>query len=193
MNNRYQRRHPADPWLTPEAIRFIAAYLQETDCALEVGSGRSTAWIGSRVRSLTSIESNQSWFERVGHMLDEAGLRERVDLVYAVDASSHLQTIGVLPDRSLDFCLIDGKHRGATAVAALPKMKPGGLLVVDDVHRYLPDDHTRSPCARRTRDGVGDAHWEEFVAATRGWRSWRTSSGITDDGLWLCPADRADR
>jgi len=39
---------------------------------------------------------------------------------------------------SLDFILVDGHYRQACVLAGLPKLRPGGLLVIDDTD-WLPD------------------------------------------------------
>ena len=54
----YERRHPDLPWLTREAVDFLASWLQPSDHGLEWGSGRSTVWLAQRVSRLVSIEHN---------------------------------------------------------------------------------------------------------------------------------------
>jgi hypothetical protein len=38
------------PWLTPGAIRWLAANLKPTDCVLELGSGGSTVFFATRCK-----------------------------------------------------------------------------------------------------------------------------------------------
>lgn len=70
----YQRTHPADPWLTPEAIGLLATLLHPTDRGAEFGSGRSTLWFAARVAALTSVETNTRWHEKVTNQLKERGV-----------------------------------------------------------------------------------------------------------------------
>lgn len=182
---RYRRSNPDEPWLTPTAVRFLDQFLHASDQGLEVGSGRSTAWLAARLTHLVSIESNPDWYHRVKTLLEERALSAKVQLVHANDLDSHLEAIRAIQDDSLDFCLIDGKYRGATATAALSKLRLGGVLVVDDVHRYLPSDTTRSPHARRVSDGPDGEDWENFMNCTRTWREFRTSNGVKDTAFWI--------
>ncbi|HXT93278.1 MAG TPA: hypothetical protein VN714_28940 [Trebonia sp.] len=69
----YQRAHPADPWLTPEAIGLLGTLLHPTDRGAEFGSGRSTLWFAGRVAALTSVETNARWHESVTLQLKERG------------------------------------------------------------------------------------------------------------------------
>jgi len=59
-----------------------------------------------------------------------------------------------LPESSLDFILIDGKKRDSCALAALPRIKPGGIIIVDDVHRYIARTKpSHAPFARDMPNG----------------------------------------
>src|SRR5271166_3894544 len=57
--------HPNWPWLTPQAVRYLDAWLKPTHHAFEWGAGRSTLWIAERVRSITSVEHDPAWYVRV--------------------------------------------------------------------------------------------------------------------------------
>jgi predicted O-methyltransferase YrrM len=50
----------------------------------------------------------------------------------------YINAITSIEDNSLDFVLVDGKQRAQCALASLMKLRPGGILIVDDVHRYFP-------------------------------------------------------
>ena len=50
----------------------------------------------------------------------------------------------------IDFALIDGIYRDHVTLFLLPKIRLGGVLVIDNVNRYLP----RGPCLRFA-SGVG--------------------------------------
>jgi hypothetical protein len=76
----YQRAHPTDPWLTPEAIGLLATLLHPTDRGAEFGSGRSTLWFAARVAELTSVETNARWHEAVTRQLKERSV-DNVDCI----------------------------------------------------------------------------------------------------------------
>ena len=41
-------------------------------------------------------------------------------------------------NKSLDFILIDGKIRDFSTLESIPKIKSGGMLIIDNFQRYLP-------------------------------------------------------
>jgi predicted O-methyltransferase YrrM len=147
----YERAHPDDPWLTPRAIRLLESLLRPVDRGLEFGSGRSTVWFAGRVAELTSVEHDQRWYESVSATLRQRGLGN-VDYILTPqdrptelgDRSAYARVALAFADESLDFALVDGAYRDHTAKFVLPKIKPGGLLIIDNVNWYLPS-RSRAP------------------------------------------------
>jgi hypothetical protein len=153
----YERRNPDHPWLAPKAITWLEQHLRPDMRGFEWGSGRSTLWFAKRLQSITSIESDAAWFEQVRRMV--AGL-SKVDLrlvplehadaeTYALDypvLPANAAAIQAVPDESLDFVVVDGWYRPVSARAALPKLKPGGILLIDNTnwkdkpHVHVPKD-----------------------------------------------------
>jgi predicted O-methyltransferase YrrM len=139
----YNARHPGAPWLSPEAIEFLNANLSHDMRGLEWGSGRSTLWLGHRVAQLTSVEHNPEWHERVTAMLAEAAANN-VELILVPIPSEqterdaqywenpYVAVADRFPDAGLDLVLVDGAYRQTCVAVGLAKVKPGGLLVVDN-------------------------------------------------------------
>ena len=155
----YEKRHPDHPWLAPDAIVWLEQHLCPDMRGFEWGSGRSTLWFAKRLASLTSIESYAAWFQQVSRRVGESGLTN-VDLrhiplehpdaqTYAFDYSplpANPSAILGFPDASLDFVVVDGWYRPVCARAALSKLKPGGILLIDNTnwddppHVHVPKD-----------------------------------------------------
>jgi predicted O-methyltransferase YrrM len=140
----YQRAHPADPWLTPAAIGLLGTLLRPTDRGAEFGSGRSTLWFAARVAELTSVETNTRWHEAVTSQLKERGV-SNVDYILVPEDQPaengdgpYARTALNFPDASLDFALVDSYYRDHTAKFIMPKIKPGGLLIIDNINWHLP-------------------------------------------------------
>src|ERR1700689_5131112 len=74
----YDRKTPDEPCLNPTANRILETLLVPTDGGLEWGSGKSTAWIASRIRHLTSMEHDPGWYDTVRRRLRESSV-ENVD------------------------------------------------------------------------------------------------------------------
>lgn len=182
----HQRLRPEDPWLTREAICLLERLLRPSDTALEFGAGRSTRWLAKRVAQLTSVEHDADWLGRVQDWLTADGLdnvqllqRPVADQERDGGSASYVRLVDTVDDQSLDVVLVDGRYRNHCAVASVPKLKSGGLAVIDNVNLYLPSE-SRAPNSRKHADGPADAVWQEFVALSRNWRSVWTSNGVWD-------------
>lgn len=188
----YQRRHPDHPWLTAQAVAILDTWLKPADEGLEWGSGRSTVWFARRVGRLTSVEHHPEWHERVGRLLAFEGVADKVDYRLLPDGASeqptsaYVRTAQDIPDGSLDFALVDGVARASCAEAVLPKIRPGGLLVIDNANWFLPPaGPSRSPRSRHNA-AVGPL-WQEVGRQLAAWRCIWTSDGVTDTALWMKP------
>lgn len=179
-----QKRNPDHPWLTRAAIEMLGSALRLDDVALETGSGRSTLWIARHVWHLTSLESHPDWHQTVSQQVKS---QNNVRLLLIEDSEAYVQAIEEIADTSLDFALIDGPNRDACALAVLPKLKPRGLLVVDNIDRYLPST-SRSPHARQMHEGCATQKWQQFADHTESWRRFWSSNGVTDTCVWVVPA-----
>lgn len=176
----HQRRHPDDPWLTADAVHFLNAWLRPSDRCLEWGSGRSTKWLASRAANVVSIEHDKAWAERVAEQV--ASLRHvSVRLVDIDDIEGYADPQNAA---AVDLALVDGVHRDRCALTAVDRVLAGGVIVVDNVERYLPSD-SRGP------EAIGPAHqserWREFDDRTSTWHRYWTSDGVTDTAFFFKP------
>lgn len=194
---RYERQNPDAPWLTAQMIDILSGWLTRSDSGVEWGSGRSTAWLAGKVAHVTTIEDNADWADHVDAMLSEKGLSDRVSLHLApITAeerqnparSQYVRLGGELPPGSLNFALVDGDLRDHCAAVALDLLKPGGVLIIDNVERYLPREALHAaPNARRLQDGCESAIWSDVEASIKDWRKIWTSNGVTETAFWVKP------
>ena len=187
----YQRGHPDGPWLTPEAIRLLDSILRPSDIGAEFGSGRSTLWLARRCAHLTSVEHDEAWHATVSATLAVEGIshvdyqchpRDEPDA--SGDRSAYAQVAQFLGDESIDFALVDGLYRDYVTLFLLPKIRPGGMLIIDNVNRYLPSQ-TRSPASLLPPAAPATAGWEQAAAALAGWRRIWTSNGVWDTAIFV--------
>jgi predicted O-methyltransferase YrrM len=189
----YERGHRDDPWLTPAAIRLLESLLRPADRGAEFGSGRSTIWFAERVAALTSVEHDEQWYEAVSAKLKERRLAN-VDYILARPdqpvelggQSTYARTALGLPDAGLDFALVDGHYRDYSAKFILPKIKSGGILIIDNVNWYLPSK-SRAPNSRTRALGPNGKIWAEVAGELAQWRSIWTSSGVWDTAMFIRP------
>jgi predicted O-methyltransferase YrrM len=187
----YQRAHPDDPWLTPEAIRLLESMLRPSDIGIEFGSGRSTLWLARRCAHLTSIEHDDAWHAKVSDALSGASIshvnyqchpRDEPDATG--DRSAYTQVAKLLVDESIDFALVDGIYRDYVTLYLLPKLKPGGMLIIDNVNWFLPS-FSKSPASLQLSTPPATAAWEHVATALTTWRRIWTSSGVWDTAIFV--------
>lgn len=189
----YEHGHPGEPWVTPESARLLASMLRQSDQGLEFGSGRSTIWFAQRVRHLTSVEHDKRWYDTVARQIRD---RELANVEYILAprvqpddlgaTSEYARTALRFDDVSLDFVLVDGLYREHITRLVLPKIKPGGLLIIDNVNWFLPS-RSRSPSSRTLALGPDGEVWTGIAQILATWRSIWTSSGVWDTAMFVKP------
>jgi predicted O-methyltransferase YrrM len=185
----HELRNPKAPWITAQAIASLTSLLRPTDRGLEYGSGRSTIWLAQRTAHLSSIETSVAWYSNVAESINRHGLAGKVDL-HLVNADEDNSTDPgrdaylsfVDSTKPLDYVVVDAIYRGMCACKAAYALRPGGLLIVDNIERYLADVPTRSP--ERIRTQVTPV-WTEFRTRVASWRRLWTSNGVTDTAIWI--------
>jgi predicted O-methyltransferase YrrM len=137
------------------------------------------------------VEHDPVWAERVKQGLAEHKVQNvnylpiRLDVITDRKNADYVRSAERFADASLDFVLVDGRLRDECALAVLAKLRPGGLLVIDNADAYLPSKmHT--PNARSTPDGIG---WARFLELVRGWRNVWMCNGIYATAMWFKPYD----
>jgi SAM-dependent methyltransferase len=142
---RFERQHPEAPWFAPQSLPVIEGLLEPHFVAFEWGAGRSTAWLAARVAHLTSVEGDPKWAAQVARRIGQAGLVAKVDLrlvpiasryrFSADERARYTAPIARFPDRHFDLVVVVGLFRPACLGPAAAKLKPGGLLVLDNADR----------------------------------------------------------
>ncbi|MCA9092290.1 MAG: hypothetical protein KDA68_02290 [Planctomycetaceae bacterium] len=163
-------RTPLDdelPWITLGGLEYLSGILRPTDRVFEWGSGGSTLYIASRVRELVTVEHDREWFERVQLRMQEKqrsnwmGFLEEPDSVESDTSRSaevwsdylssderyqkssfenYAKRIDEYADGSFNLVSVDGRARPSCIHHAIPKVAPGGVLMLDNAERdyYAP-------------------------------------------------------
>ena len=184
----YELTHRDAPWLTRDAIALLENWLAPEFVGLEWGAGRSTLWFARRVAALITVEHAPDWFARVRRQLQEQEYGNVTLLLEGERSHGYLAAAHELDDNLLDFALVDGVRRDECAWAVLPKIRPGGFLIIDDAHRYFPTD-SRSPLALRPGGEPPTPIWGRVQHALASWECTWTSDGVRDTAFWRKPAD----
>ncbi|MCC6177228.1 MAG: class I SAM-dependent methyltransferase [Chloroflexi bacterium] len=192
------------PWLPYSAIRFLERQIGPQAVAFEYGGGGSTLWLARRVRHLTTVEHDAAWCPRLAEAL-QARQVPNVELIacparpeplpaaaslpngmtYGSESAegsfeTYVKTIDQFPDASFDLVIVDGRSRAACLVHAAPKVRPGGLLVLDDSDRprYQVAKQTLTGWLRREFWGIRPFSLERSHTTC-----WRRPSDATTIGI----------
>jgi hypothetical protein len=179
----HARLNNDDPWLTRHMVAILDSWILPSDFVLEFGSGRSTAWFGQRAGRVVSVEHTEEWFERV--VAQVAGLP--VDVRLCPDHDSYVAAAREIAHDLPDLILVDGVYRDECAMAALDLVRPGGAIIIDDAHWFIP------PRRRSTSPNqlvATNCKWEGFDFMTRDWHVIWTSDGVSDTAAFFSPISR---
>lgn len=163
-------RTPERPWIVPAAIGWLRRRIRGDWSVLELGSGRSTAWLARRAARVLSYEDNQFWHDSTRERLDEAGLDNAELRIRAIEEFPG--EVAALPDDSFDLVVIDFLEspevtRIDCLLPAREKVRPGGRLLLDDSDRpgYAEAYGLLAGWKERRFTGVKD-EWPEACEST---------------------------
>ncbi|HMQ34139.1 MAG TPA: class I SAM-dependent methyltransferase [Chloroflexaceae bacterium] len=114
------------PWYTYPAIEYLKQFDMSAKRVFEYGSGYSTLFWAQRCRAVVAVESDAAWYRRIG-----ARLPPNVTYHYRPERETYVGAIEEDPE-PFDIIVIDGVHRNACARAALRKLAPDGLIILDN-------------------------------------------------------------
>ncbi len=119
------------PWVTYPFIEFIGKRLQKEFDIFEFGSGNSTLYYANRVASVTSVENDRFWFEKITGMMPANVRLFYCELTYGQDYCKYpLKT-----DKQYDVVIVDGRDRINCCINSIAALKKGGVIILDDADR----------------------------------------------------------
>lgn len=129
------------PLMKPVEIEMMEKYLSKELTMLEYGSGSSTSFYAERVKSLTSVEYNPRWFEKVRNDLISQG-HNNVEMILIPcpqeKPAKYMTYVDYInwpmtqQERFWDLVLIDGRARQWVAETVLPRITKDSVVFVHD-------------------------------------------------------------
>jgi len=117
------------PWYTLPAIEYLSQLDWTDSDVFEYGCGNSTLWWSKRAKSVTSVEADEAWANRV------KGLAP-------TNCSIHLETerekyaAHILNFGGFDVVVVDGMDQDGARFRctqrAIESLRPGGLIILDN-------------------------------------------------------------
>lgn len=134
-------RRPTLPWIPYSAIRFLKRRARSDWRVLEIGSGMSTIWLAQHCGEVDSIEADETWVTLLRHEIEKRRLSNvRVHFHWRADEMCDFSRWA---DLSFDLAFVDGGPRPECFTAAIPKVKPGGFIYVDNTDIVKTAQHSR--------------------------------------------------
>lgn len=125
-----------NPWIGSAAIDLIKDRINEKFNVFEWGTGNSTLFWSQHVKSVVSVEYNNSWYMKLKKLVPE-----NVDLRYITLENGGAYCKEILNTNiQFDIILIDGRDRVNCAYNALDKLTQNGIIIWDNTERdyYQP-------------------------------------------------------
>ena len=189
----YIKTRSNEPWFTKQANSILTLLLKNTDVGLEWGSGRSTIWFAKRVAHFTSIEHNKKWYEQISLKLKNKHIENVTYLFFETEELKdidynyeYVKIVDRFPNNSLDFVAVDGIYRDYCAYSAVDKIRPGGLLILDNANCYL-SSNSIAPNSIPINGESASLVWKDFKELVKNWRCIWTSNGVYDTAIFIKP------
>ena len=186
----FRRMNKPAPWLSPTSILFFKKYLEKDMVGAEFGSGSSTLFFAPRILKLYSVEHNEEWYNLINEKLkglncsnvdyrfvlqndesdfvdDAFDLEKKGDFEIRRDYVNYFRALNDIEDHSLDFVIVDGRARTECCHEILPKIKQGGILILDNSERK---------------------RYDLVFEQLKDYEMHQTTNGLTNTTFWFIPA-----
>lgn len=121
------------PWVTYSFIDFIAERIDKTQHIFEYGSGNSTIFYAEKAGSVTSIEHDRGWYEKVRQRSAANAEMIFCELERNGDYAKKAWLLG----KKFDIIIVDGRDRVRCCQYSIKALTSRGVIVLDDSEREV--------------------------------------------------------
>lgn len=119
------------PWLTYPFLDFISPRLKKEFDIFEFGSGNSTLYFAPRVNSITSVEHNKFWFDKLKTLIPS---NAKIIFKEFYEDGNYSRSI-LNSDVNYNIIIIDGEDRVNCVKYSIKCLKNNGVIILDDSDR----------------------------------------------------------
>ncbi|MEO6001393.1 MAG: hypothetical protein ABIN89_31365 [Chitinophagaceae bacterium] len=150
------------PWITFPGIDFLKDHLNKDSNVFEYGGGGSSLFFINHANEVVTIEHHKEWFEKVRNKVllkkssnwigklippdlkegdaeldpnDPHDYYTNEEPYYNCIFKSYVTYIDNYPEKYFDLVMIDGRSRPSCIWHSMPKVKPGGYILIDNSNR----------------------------------------------------------
>ncbi|MDN3587322.1 FkbM family methyltransferase [Pedobacter aquatilis] len=121
------------PWVTYSFIDFIKNRINKTHNIFEYGSGNSTIFYADKAGSVTSVEHDKSWFEKVKNTSPS-----NAEMIYCeLQRDGAYAKKAALLNKKFEIIIVDGRDRVRCCKYSLDALTNDGVIVLDDSEREV--------------------------------------------------------
>ena len=151
------------PWLVFGSIGFLDRWLSMSMKVYEYGSGGSTLYFADHTGFVVSVEHDKEWYQAAAAVINKEALAHvtyrliepvsyeglQLDFLQpqnytssfqkynGYEFSTYARSIDAYADDTFDLVVVDGRVRASCILHALPKIKKGGALLLDNADRFF--------------------------------------------------------
>lgn len=119
------------PWMSYDMVEFLDEKLNKELSLFEYGVGYSTMFFAKRMKSVTSIEHHEGWFNDISAQLAHM---ENIQIKLFKLDEGYEEAVKQEKEK-FDVILIDGRKRATCAINSFERLSDHGVLVLDDSNR----------------------------------------------------------
>lgn len=119
------------PWITYPFIDFITPRLKKGFDIFEYGAGNSTLFYSRYVNSITTVENDKKWFEKLQKVIPS-----KVKLIYKelIYGGEYSKTV-ISCNKKFHIVIIDGRDRVNCTFNSIGTLKENGVIIFDNSER----------------------------------------------------------
>lgn len=118
------------PWYTYPAIEYLSQFDYSAKKIFEFGCGNSSKFWARQAAKVVSVEDNPTWYAKW-----QTELTAPNQTVLLRNEDSGYEGAILETEELFDVIIVDGKRRAECCSAALQRLAPGGLIILDDSDR----------------------------------------------------------
>lgn len=126
-------RGKALPWVTYSFIDFIKERINKSQHIFEYGSGNSTIFYAERAGSVTSVEHDKGWHDKVKNTSPA-----NAEMIFCqLEKDGEYAKKATLLNKKFDIIIVDGRDRVNCCKYSVAALSLNGVLVLDDSEREV--------------------------------------------------------